>query len=68
MINTKHTLKWPIIETANKLLLAIVLVFSMQYPFIQLMVINFNSVYVLIALGWIRPYKEHGRNKWELFQ
>ena len=32
------------------------------------MIICYLSVYVLISVGWIRPYVESSRNKWELFQ
>ena len=61
-------LKWPLYLTFSKFVLAFILVFSLEYPFAQLTVINFVSVFYLIGVGWLRPYKLPERNKWELFQ
>ena len=65
--HVKNRLKWPIYEAFEKLVLVYVLVFSIDRPYAQLIVINFLSVFYIIVVGNLRPYKTPSANKWKLF-
>ena len=63
----KSSLFWPITQTFEKLIIAFVLVFF-ERGFAQLITINFVSLFHLMTLGLLSPYKIPGNTKWELFQ
>ena len=55
--NGKTALIWPLFLNLEKLILAFVLVFVQDYPFFQLLAVDYLATAYIIILGMVEPYK-----------